>query len=68
MTYRVATSTEPKPAHFAMARRHADLSDALANMGTGVVLDDDRRLVAFHESQLDLIVRRTDLAAANPTT
>jgi hypothetical protein len=45
------------PSALALAPRRSELADAVADMGTGMVLADDGRLVAFHESHLDTLTR-----------
>lgn len=55
--YRVAAGPLYSPARLARARRYDRLEDALAVMGTGVVVADRTRLVAFHETHLDTVTR-----------
>ena len=56
--YVVVAHPDARPAARALARRHERVEDAVAAMGTGVVLDETGRLVAFHELHLALIERR----------
>lgn len=57
MTYRVLPGPTATRAQRALARRYSDLDEALANMGRGIVIADDDRLVAFHERHLGWIER-----------
>lgn len=55
----------PNPAYsapmFALAKRYSTLEGAFADMGTGIVVDDDQRMVAFHERHLDMLTRMANL-------
>ena len=55
MTYRIVPGVFSRPAQDMIAPQRADLSDAVADMGHGLVIDDSGRVVAFHESQLPFI-------------
>lgn len=55
MTYRIVRSTSYRPADLALARPYADLADAVADMGEGIVLAEDGHVTAFHEKHLRFI-------------
>lgn len=58
--YRVLRGPLYTPAQFARARRYSDIVGAVWAMGTGIVLDGDGRLVAFHESQASAVERAAE--------
>lgn len=53
--YRIVQSPYYKPAQFALARRYTDLTNAFIDMGEGVLLGDDERIIAFHEKHLRFV-------------
>ena len=60
-TYRVVQGPFYTQAQFARAYPHKDLVNAIRTMGAGIILDNARNVVAFHESQLPWIERHTKL-------
>lgn len=61
MAYRLLPGPLYSPAHFARAPRRTAVEDAVADMGTGIVVDDAGRLVAFHESHLTTVERLAEV-------
>lgn len=57
MTYRILPHIDPTPVDVALAPRRQRLEDAVADMGNGAVIGDDRRVVAFHERHLERLSR-----------
>lgn len=51
-TYRVIASVFAAASHALRAPRTRELTGAVADMGTGMVIDETGRVVAFHESHL----------------
>lgn len=56
-TYRVLPHPTFKPWMLAVARRYSDITNAVADMGTGVVVKDDGEIAAFHERHLPYLER-----------
>lgn len=58
-TYRIVRSVYFSPAHLALTRRYSDLTNALADMGDGIVVSGDgTHIAAFHERHLACIEHR----------
>lgn len=57
MTYRILPNTDQSPARIAMAPRRSTLEGAVADMGQGLVIDSEDRVVAFHERHLAMVER-----------
>lgn len=55
MAYRIVPSLWFRPATLALAPRRERIEDAVADMGTGVVIAEDGHIAAFHESHLRTI-------------
>ena len=54
--YRIIPSVFASPVQVAMSPRRADIEHAVADMGFGVVIDEQTgRVVAFHESHLPFV-------------
>ncbi len=61
--YRVAAGPMISPARLALAPRFADIEQAVASMGTGVVFDHTGGIAAFHERHLPLLDRLATVRA-----
>lgn len=55
--FRVVRSPTFKPSQYALAPRFSRLEDAFIEMGEGIVLGEEGRVVAFHEKHLWFIER-----------
>lgn len=70
--YRVIPSTMAAPSTIALARTYQVVEDAVADMGTGIVIDTHASLVAFHESHdqrlIEHYVNKTSPVANGPGT
>lgn len=55
--FRIVRSPNYRPSHLALARTYSRLEDAVADMGEGIVVGIDGRVVAFHEKHLRWIVK-----------
>ena len=55
---RVVRHPDPRPSEMGMARTYSGAEAAIADMGSGVVVASDGRIVAFHERHLSVLVRR----------
>lgn len=54
-TFRIIPHLNVKPSRLATAKRYTRLEDAFADMGEGIIVGSDNRIVAFHEKHLRFI-------------
>lgn len=60
-TFKVVDSPTFNAEQYASAPQYTSIENAWQNMGEGVILGANRRLVAFHPCHLDLVTHRAQL-------